>query len=923
MPSEQSSANDPPSAFFSEEMSISDLEDNVANQEYRTRLRTLVGDDDLEASETLQALLQLGTEWFDVEHGHLVEIDPADGTHRITEVSGSHPIISRGDCTDLSATYCRMVVTEESLMLENAPEQGWADDPAYEQFEFPTYLGAKVVVAGKLYGTVCFVDRTPREESFRDSAAAALALIANAVERQLDQTQHQDRLRRSTPRLEALFEDSPNMINIHDQNGNLIVPNPRLCEATGYDEEELVQMKVWDLDETVDPEEAKRVWNEMDPGDRHRWEGVYRRKDGSTFPVEVDVRCLDLDGDQQFLVTSRDISDRKEAEAALAEAEARYESLTEDVFEKLPGGVLVLDADFEVVWTNEAVERFFGLDREEMIGSNKAQLVESTLKPIFEEPDRFAKTVLATYEDNTHANKFECHVRPGPHREERWLQHQSHPIRHGRYDGGRVEVYTDITERKNAEQTLRESETRFRTLFEAHSAPMLLVDPEEGTIVDANASAAEFYGYAPDTLTSKSIQEINVLSAEEVAERRAEAESETQNRFVFPHRLKSGEIRTVEVHSTPITVEGTSLLFSIIHDITERKEMEEKLRRREKQLRSITENISDGIYRSSPGEGLIYANQAFADMFGYDRVEEILDVDLSSLYADPSDRVSRLDDLASMDTFDAHEVKFRRRDGTTFTGLLSGTVVRDEDGEVQYFDGAITDITQQKRHQRELERYRAYTDRLLDGIDDIFFVQDEEGRLQRWNESLAEVTGYTDEELDSMKGVDLLPEKARERAAARIEQVFDDGYARLEALLRTKDGATIPYEYAANRVEHLDGEPRLVGIGRDITDRKHAEEALREREAQLRGLANSIPGVLYQFYVRPDGRTGCYFISDRAESILGIAPDPDTFHERFTGRILPPYREKFLNTIARNALRNARGGAALAARRLDPGAPRK
>ena len=132
-----------------------------------------------------------------------------------------------------------------------------------------------------------------------------------------EQKTREERLRETRSRLEALFEQSPDMINIHDGDGNLIDPNPRLLEKTGYDEDELTDTRVWELDQTIAPDEARALWEGMDHGDRERFEGAYRRADDTTFPVEVHVRRLALDGDERFMAISRDITERKEREREL------------------------------------------------------------------------------------------------------------------------------------------------------------------------------------------------------------------------------------------------------------------------------------------------------------------------------------------------------------------------------------------------------------------------------------------------------------------------------------------------------------------------------------------------------------------------------------------------------------------------------
>jgi PAS domain S-box-containing protein len=145
-------------------------------------------------------------------------------------------------------------------------------------------------------------------------------------------------------------------------------------------------------------------------------------------------------------------------------------------------------------------------------------------------------------------------------------------------------AHQDISEIKRSEQEsiyakekAEESEKRFRNMFEYHSAIMLLIEPETGRIVNANNSAANFYGYDLSTLRSMFIQNINQLTQEQIKEERIKAFEPNCNYFIFPHKLSNGEIRTVEVHSTPIHHEGKPILFSIIHDITERKKAEKEL----------------------------------------------------------------------------------------------------------------------------------------------------------------------------------------------------------------------------------------------------------------------------------------------------------------------------------------------------------
>lgn len=139
-------------------------------------------------------------------------------------------------------------------------------------------------------------------------------------------------------------------------------------------------------------------------------------------------------------------------------------------------------------------------------------------------------------------------------------------------------VKEDISERKRAEKLLRDSEERFRRMFEEHHAVMLVVEQDTGRILDANRSAQEFYGYSRSVMQTMCITDINTLTREQIWQERQRAAQNKLNYFIFPHRLANGDIRIVEVHASPLMLDGKAALFSIIHDITERKRTEESLR---------------------------------------------------------------------------------------------------------------------------------------------------------------------------------------------------------------------------------------------------------------------------------------------------------------------------------------------------------
>jgi len=151
-------------------------------------------------------------------------------------------------------------------------------------------------------------------------------------------------------------------------------------------------------------------------------------------------------------------------------------------------------------------------------------------------------------------------------------------------------VGCDISKRKRAEQNLLASEQRYRELFTNNKAVKLLIDVQaQGNIVDANQAAVDFYGYPQERLKRMKISDINILTPEEICHEMARAKQQQRTHFYFKHKLASGEVRDVEVHSGPVNQGGRVLLYSIIHDITERRQAEKILHTQYARLRALTE----------------------------------------------------------------------------------------------------------------------------------------------------------------------------------------------------------------------------------------------------------------------------------------------------------------------------------------------
>jgi len=164
-----------------------------------------------------------------------------------------------------------------------------------------------------------------------------------------ERKQYEEQLQSHSARLEAVFEHSPDMFAVHDIDGVIRDVNQRMCDELGYTESELLGRKVWDIDPTADPDRASSFWETLPPNTPHRFEGELERKDGSTFPIEVHLIRLNLDGKDRFVAMDRDISDQKQRERELVQQNERLDRFTSVVSHDLRNPLQVAEGRLELL----------------------------------------------------------------------------------------------------------------------------------------------------------------------------------------------------------------------------------------------------------------------------------------------------------------------------------------------------------------------------------------------------------------------------------------------------------------------------------------------------------------------------------------------------------------------------------------------
>lgn len=254
-------------------------------------------------------------------------------------------------------------------------------------------------------------------------------------------------------------------------------------------------------------------------------------------------------------------------------------------------------------------------------------------------------------------------------------------------------------------EALIDSEKRFRNIFHGHSAAMLLIDAKDGQIMDANRSALQFYGYSLSTLKSKNIKEINQLSEQEVDFYRRQATFGKKHSYIFPHKLSTGEIRQVEVHSSLVKELDKSLLFSVIHDVTERIEYQQQLELYGK----VFEHSQEGIIITDADERIVLVNKSFTDMTGYEE-QEALGLSPRFLIASKHPNAFFLEIKDSVDQLGywKGEIWNQRKDGSLFPELLSVCGLKNSNNQLTNYIAVFSDITKIKQSEEQLATLAHY-----------------------------------------------------------------------------------------------------------------------------------------------------------------------------------------------------------------------
>ncbi|WP_448951951.1 PAS domain S-box protein [Labrys neptuniae] len=662
----------------------------------------------------------------------------------------------------------------------------------------------------------------------------------NDSEAQRDERRLETEKKLGANHFSLLLEHIADNFFVHDDQGNILDVNQHVVQSTGYSREELLQMSVRDIAEDFDLQRVSEIWAQTQPGAANTVYSRHRRKDGSSFPVEVRLSCHIYQGRKTFFATVRDISERVEAENAVRRLNADLEQrvvdrtaelrktndLLQAVFDGTTDAVFLKDLDGRFVMLNRATARFLGKPVEEIIGKDLSTVVdEASAARILQTDGRImAGGKAVTMEESFIVNGAQRHffVTKVPRRDE-----------HGKVIG-LIGVSRDITEIRATEAALRHSEARWEFALNGVGDGLWDWDMRTGHVFYSRQWKA-MLGLADDDVEpvlSEFVDRVHpddLQPSWEAVERHLRGETED---FVFELRMraKDGSWRTIldrgkvierDERGEPRRVIGTHT------DITARKQIENELVARAHWLAAMVENLPVGAVFVT-GETIVI-NRAVEEMTGYGREEladrqawcrhfgsDFYDALVSLWRQEAPDQASR-----------AIQLGFRRKDGTLRLADFAATRAGD------HLIWLMRDITESKEIEAQLG---SLVDNLPNGA--VYrLVQIPGGTLS---------LSYVSAGILALTGVPA--GEIMERRGAFVETIHEEDLPRYNTMLANSlsHGSVFDCIFRARardgriRWLHCRSAPRYQGDGaviwdgvmQDVTARKQAEDlivALKER----------------------------------------------------------------------------------------------
>jgi len=626
----------------------------------------------------------------------------------------------------------------------------------------------------------------------------------------------EEALKESERRFRELSELLPEIVFETDMNGKLLFANQTAFDLFGYSREDFDEgLNAFQMLVPEDRDRAKNVFGETLGGtDKGSIEYTGLKKDGSTFPVMIHsspiLRGNEPVGLRGIIV---DITDRKEVEEALRKEREMLETVTANI----NAGLMVVSKDYIILWANNVLKKYLG----DIVGKRCYSALNQREEVCH---GCGVKEVFETGKD------WVLHEQmvPTPDGQESWLEITATAIRD---ENGEIvaasEISVDVTERKKFEDNLKESEEKFRTIFEGASDGIAAVDPATMKVVFANPALVKILGFPMDKVIGSTL--LDYIPKEEIAatmEKFQNGVSGKQNVFRDLTVLRQDNTQIyVDITSKFLTFGNQRYLLSFVRDVTEEKKAHEALLESEKKYRELINGMNDTALVVSFDGKIIDVNETAVKILGYTREEllsggpKLFDTALTS------DEIMALVEKMKTQQKIVFETVHTTKDGRIFPVEISSSRVTYQ-GKPAILS-IERDITERKRAEKELIRLSTAVRMSNDSI----ILTELDGTIVDVNYAGLKLYDANDKkDLIGKNSFDLLSSEKQKEASADTKTLMEQGYLPpREYSIVTKDGRKLVSESSTSVMKDAIGKPiGFVTISRDITDRKKTEEAIKE-----------------------------------------------------------------------------------------------
>ncbi len=656
--------------------------------------------------------------------------------------------------------------------------------------------------------------------------------VASLVQDITSQKLAESELRNAAERQQAILEASPTATVVTRMEGPIIYYNNEFGKLLGYNPSELVGKSAIIL--YLNPEDRQAVLQKFrQQGYVENHEVAMRRANGSGVWLLISIKPFEYSGEKVLLSTLVNISERKAAEELLRESEQRLSLL----IDRSPLAVIEWDVNFHVISWNPAAEKIFGYKRREAIGRHAAGLIvpleeRESVNLVWAD---LLKQTGGTRSTNENITKDGLLIT---------CEWYSTPLLDEKGEVVGVEsLVQDVTERTLAEKRLSESEEQFRNAIAAADAVPYYIEYGAEKYRFMGEGIEQLTGYKANeitpTLLGSMIQETIMLGSES-GRSREEAIEQTRTGnaadWKADYRLLNRAGKTVWISDASVQVLGENGkpvgAIGILQDITDRKTADAAVRESESRFRSIYENSTLGMYRTTPGGKILLANPAILQMLGYNSFEELAQRNLEEEGYDETKPRSEYQITIERDgVIRGYESAWTRKDGSTVFVRESAAAVRDANGKILYYEGTVEDITERKMAEESVRESQQRLSLLVESSPLAVIEWNTNFEVRSWNAAAERIFGYGRNEAIGRHAAGLvLPESAR----MIVDHVWKSQLTRKGSDTSTnqsitKDGRAIMCEWFNTPL--VDSSGKIIGMAslvEDITARLELEEQIEQ-----------------------------------------------------------------------------------------------